>query len=79
MLSKNVFFNQLNIFFFFFGGGVGKFYFTEKNLEIRPAQMKPLCIYLKKISFFFINQWPNLKNLSGGLNLSRGLNMVCFT
>ena len=21
-------------------------------------------------------QWPNLKNLSGGLNLSRGLNMV---
>ena len=22
------------------------------------------------------NQWPNLKNLSGGLNLSRGLNMV---
>ena len=23
--------------------------------------------------------WPNLKNLSGGLNLSRGLNMVGFT
>jgi len=25
------------------------------------------------------HQWPNLKNLSGGLNLSRGLNMVGFT
>ena len=25
------------------------------------------------------NQWPNLKNLSGGLNLSRGLNMVGST
>ena len=23
--------------------------------------------------------WPNLKNLSGGLNLSRGLNMVGST
>jgi len=22
------------------------------------------------------DQWPNLKNLSGGLNLNRGLNMV---
>ena len=26
-----------------------------------------------------INQWPNLKNLSGGLNLSLGLNMVGST
>ena len=26
-----------------------------------------------------INQWPNLKNLSGGSNLSRGLNMVGST
>ena len=25
------------------------------------------------------NQWPNLKNLSGGLNLSHGLNMVSST
>jgi len=24
-------------------------------------------------------QWPNLKNLSGGLNLSRGLNIVGST
>ena len=24
-------------------------------------------------------QWPNLKNLSGGLNFSRGLNMVGST
>jgi len=24
-------------------------------------------------------QWPNFKNLSGGLNLSRGLNMVGST
>ena len=24
-------------------------------------------------------QWPNLKNMSGGLNLSRGLNMVGST
>ena len=24
-------------------------------------------------------QWPNLKNLNGGLNLSRGLNMVGST
>ena len=23
-----------------------------------------------------LKQWPNLKNLSGGLNLSRGLNIV---
>ena len=27
----------------------------------------------------FKNLWPNLKNLSGGLNLSRGLNMVGST
>ena len=26
-----------------------------------------------------VNQWPNLKNLRGGLNLSRGLNMVGST
>ena len=26
-----------------------------------------------------VNRWPNLKNLSGGLNLSRGLNMVGST
>ena len=25
------------------------------------------------------DQWPNLKNLSGGLNLSRSLNMVGST
>ena len=25
--------------------------------------------------FRIIEQWPNLKNLSGGLNLSHGLNM----
>ena len=24
-------------------------------------------------------QWPNLKNFSGGLNLSRGLNMIGST
>ena len=29
--------------------------------------------------FSKILQWPNLKNLSGGLNLSRGLNMVGST
>ena len=27
-------------------------------------------------SLYLCNLWPNLKNLSGGLNLSRGLNMV---
>jgi len=27
----------------------------------------------------FFNQWPNLKNFRGGLNLSRGLNMVGST
>jgi len=27
----------------------------------------------------FVILWPNLKNLSGGLNLSRGLNMIGFT
>ena len=26
-----------------------------------------------------VKLWPNLKNLSGGLNLSRGLNMVGST
>ena len=30
-------------------------------------------------SSYLLNQWPNLKNLSGGLNLSRGLNMVVST
>ena len=30
-------------------------------------------------SLYHCNLWPNLKNLSGGLNLSRGLNMVGST
>ena len=37
---------------------------------------------MKMREFFhenFVEQWPNLKNLSGGLNLSRGLNMVGST
>ena len=33
----------------------------------------------KNISVVQDIQWPNLKNLSGGLNLSRGLNMVGST
>ena len=36
-----------------------------------------------KLSYVFNKRyhdpWPNLKNLSGGLNLSRGLNMVGST
>ena len=31
------------------------------------------------LDFIHYNQWPNLKNLSGGLNLSRGLSMVVST
>ena len=37
-----------------------------------------LCIWLHTVTGICI-QWPNLKNLSGGLNLSRGLNMVGST
>ena len=37
------------------------------------------CIFRLKMSLNKCNQWPNLKNLSGGLNLSRGLNMVGST
>ena len=29
--------------------------------------------------FYFFELWTNLKNLSGGLNLSRGINMVGST
>ena len=29
--------------------------------------------------FILETQWPNLKNLSGGLNLSRALNMVAVS
>ena len=32
-----------------------------------------------KVNESSTRQWPNLKNLSGGLNLSRGLNMVGST
>ena len=32
-----------------------------------------------KVPCLLLNQWPNLKNLSGGLNLSRGLYMVYST
>jgi len=31
---------------------------------------------LEEIFLKLPNQWPNINNLSGGLNLSRGLNMV---
>ena len=37
------------------------------------------CLNLKKNDKDIIVQWPNLKNLSGGLNLSCGLNMVVST
>ena len=36
-------------------------------------------VQVSKCLFLINNQWPNLKNLSGGLNLSRGLNMVGST
>ena len=37
------------------------------------------CGFLKKQRRKMPEQWPNLMNLSGGLNLSRGLNMVGTT
>jgi len=38
-----------------------------------------LAYILNNTSLRQYNQWPNLKNLSGGLNLSRGLNIVGST
>ena len=32
-----------------------------------------------KSLFYLRIRWPNLNNLSGGLNLSRGLNIVGYT
>ena len=34
---------------------------------------------IKEIVKIYLAQWPNLMNLSGGLNLIRGLNMVGST
>ena len=39
----------------------------DKKLTIKSCELK------------LYDLWPNLKNLSGGLNLSRGLNMVDST
>ena len=46
-----------------------------------PAARLPMFMTVTlKINFKIISsQWPNLKNLSGGLNLSRGLNMLGST
>ena len=37
-----------------------------------------LSVYVLEIQYL-VEQWSNLKDLSGGLNLSRGLNMVGST
>ena len=54
---------------------------TKKNLSETSKLNKiksftPIGFYERSIQNL---QWPNLKNLSGGLNLSRGLNMVGST
>ena len=40
---------------------------------------KILILELVDYKILILGQWPNLKNLSGGLNLNRGLNMVGST
>ena len=59
----------------------GKFetFFNSFNFE---AFLQFIVNIKLNISFrydIFLDLWPNLKNLSGGLNLSRGLNMVGST
>ena len=49
------------------------------NLRTRNLSLKPGLPYRLQTLKYMIKQWPNLKNLSGGLNLSRGLNMVGST
>ena len=66
----------------------------ETILQLEPSEqgtiLNKLCSVVSEVSSFvghpilteqitIFNQWPNLKNLSGGLNLSRGLNMVGST
>ena len=55
-----------------------------KSIEFQYVkEKKRLKSFMKnqqqKSSGLKTEQWPNLKNLSGGLNLSRGLNMVGST
>ena len=52
-----------------------KLIFTE--IQIRGSSYNTLSFLSASPYTFFL--WPNLKNLSGGLNLSRGLNMVGST
>ena len=47
------------------------------NKFVKIFTMK--AVHHKKILNKLIILWPNLKNLSGGLNLSRGLNMIDST
>ena len=49
------------------------------DIIIRNIQDTRLLGRFVPIFYFNCEQWPNLKNLSGGLNLSRGLNMVGST
>ena len=54
--------------------------FIEKKSQQKTRKFDSESIFKFKTFFrTFRDQWPNLKNLSGGLNLSRGLNMVGFT
>ena len=48
------------------------------NLQHRLISKRTL-IFVHLCATDIFKQWPNLKNLSGGLNLSRGLNMVRST
>ena len=50
--------------------------FWPQNFPQVPAEKRQ---YLQAMHNDLFEQWPNLKNLSGGLNLSRGLNMVGST
>ena len=61
-----------------------------KDVGIRNLELAAIVQFLKIFPPFPLlfqtsypekipEQWPNLKNLSGGLNLSRGLNMIGST
>ena len=60
---------ELKVEFFLFSGFESLFplftLYSKHGLSLHKIKKKTI-----------YNPWPNLKNLSGGLNLSRGLNMV---
>ena len=55
---------------------------TIKNIKLGTLDFLQIIYPLlrnKKLPTILCNRWPNLKNLSGSLNLSHGLNMVSST